>query len=426
MLDVQNPEIRVDEIMQRIQEKVRLRREQGAPAQAGTAQSFPPDSSIMINQLVAQARDFAQVGVSVPPMTRTRGLKRAIARVFAHVFLRIAQLITRDQRSFNNAMLAAFQAFMERVAQQQGELVRGADQFGRQMSQRVAELEAKLRNMEEQSAEERHAQALKLSQLRTTISLQERRLTLLLEEAKRRLPEALDRQQLQTFADELPHIPNASYLGFEDEFRGSREDIKRRVAVYVPKLREAGAGMQSFPILDLGCGRGELLEVLRSEGLVASGVDSNAAAVELCRALNLDVKVGDAFAVLGGISDGSLGGLSALHVVEHLPFELVVKLLDEALRVLRPGGILILETPNPKNVLVGSCNFYIDPTHRNPVHPQTLHYLVEARGMVGVETLPLHPFPKEMQVPVGDSPMARLFNELFFGPQDYAVLGRRP
>jgi len=93
--------------------------------------------------------------------------------------------------------------------------------------------------------------------------------------------------------------------------------------------------------------------------------------------------------------------------------------------VLRPGGIAIFETPNPNNVLVGATNFYLDPTHRNPVHPQTLQYLVEARGLIQVETMMLHPYPEEMRIPE-DTPVARIFNEYFYGPQDYAVVGRRP
>src|SRR5438270_343885 len=154
-----------------------------------------------------------------------------------------------------------------------------------------------------------------------------------------------------------------------------RSGASSRRSAYVPFLKGAGAGTEQAPILDLGCGRGELLELCRSENLTASGVDSNRAAVEGCAALGLKVIAGEAFEVLRTVPDGSLGALTAIHVIEHLPFPLVIKLLDEALRVLRPGGMVIFETPNPKNVLVGASHFYIDPTHRNPVHPQTIHYL---------------------------------------------------
>jgi len=416
MLDVQNPEINVDEIMQRIQEKVR-RRGQAGPPQVGMGAPVPAESSLIFNQLLAQARETAQVGVTVPPMSRTHGLKRRLATSVAKAFLRLAQLITRDQRTFNDTAVAALQALNERLAHNSARTAERLDELAAKdaaLAQRLGEAESGQR-----------AHDLKRDQLRTALSLQERRLTLLLEDARRRLPGPLDTKQLQTFADELPHVADAGYLTFEDAFRGSREEIKERVSIYAPKLRAAEAGTDKAPILDLGCGRGELLEVLGEQGLKASGVDSNSAAVDQCRELKLDVLLGDAFEELGKLPDGSLGGVTALHVVEHLPFPLVVKLLDETLRVLRPGGIAIFETPNPNNILVGATNFYLDPTHRNPVHPQTLQYLVEARGLTQVETMMLHPYPKEVRIPE-DTAVARIFNEYFYGPQDYAVLGRRP
>jgi SAM-dependent methyltransferase len=426
MLDVQNPEIEVDDIMQRIQEKVRQRHEHpAAPRLGGPA---APGEALGFKDLLAQARDNAQIGMNLPAMTRTQGLKRALATPVAKLFLRIAQLITRDQRVFNQAVLTALQSLHDQLARSAADAAARADrsaavlaQANASLSQRLEALEAQLRAAQEEGREK----ARKAEQLRVAVSLQERRLTLLLEEARRRLPQPLDAKQLQTFADELPRVHDAGYLGFEDTFRGTREDIKERVSIYLPKLRAAGAGTRQAPVLDLGCGRGELLEVLRDQGLEASGVDSNAAAVDKCRELKLAAMPGDLFEALAGLPDGSLGGVTALHVVEHLPFPLVLRLLDETLRVLRPGGIAIFETPNPTNLQVGASTFYIDPTHRNPVHPLTLHYLAEARGLVQVETLMLHPFPKEARLPE-DTAEARLLNESLFGPQDYAVLGRRP
>lgn len=425
MLDVQNPEIKVDDIMQRIQEKVRLRREQGAPPLVGAGPPVPEDSSLAFNQLLAQARDLAPVGAALPEMSRTHGLKRKIAAPVAKAFLRMAQLITRDQRAFNQAVVAALQGLLERHARETARAEELAARTAAETQRRLDELERRVAVLDAESAKARSAQGLKLDQLRVAVSLQERRLTLLLEEARKRMPK-LDAEQLEALAGELPRVADAGYLTFEEAFRGSREDIKERVSIYLPKFRAAQAGTEQAPILDLGCGRGELLEVLKEQGLKASGVDSNTAAIDKCRELRLDVVAGDAFEVLGKVADGSLGGLTALHVVEHVPFALVLRLLDEALRVLRPGGIAIFETPNPTNILVGAANFYLDPTHRNPVHPQTLHYLLEARGLIQVETMMLHPFPAEMRLPETDSPPARFINEHFFGPQDYAVVGRRP
>jgi SAM-dependent methyltransferase len=412
LLDVRNPEIRVDEIMQRIQEKVRsARAERIASSGAPPVASFDVSGWQPVDEVLARAQDVAQVGAALPPMTRMHGLKRLVAANVARAFLRMAQVITRDQRSFNLAVLDLLRTIYDRLRGQAGQIAALQNDVGTLRAQ----LDAARADLTRAGTE--------LRQLRTSMSLQERRLASFLEAPKdgaRAQPEARP-----TIASEATHVWDAVYLHFEDEFRGSREDIKKRVAVYVPKLRAAGAGSEAAPILDLGCGRGELIEVLQADGLVASGVDTNGAAVEQCRERGLKVELRDAFEALRDVPDGSLGGLTALHVVEHLPFELVLKLLDETLRVLRPGGMAIFETPNPKNVLVGSANFYIDPTHRNPVHPLTLRYLMEARGMLRVETLMLHPAGPEEQIPDPDSEVARRFNEYFYGPQDYAVLGRR-
>ncbi len=421
MLDVKNPEIDVDALMQRIQEKVQQRKASLPPDDAAP---FPiggnAPSNAAMEQMLSRAAEVAAVGADIPAMSRTRGAARMLALPIAKAFLRIAQLITRDQRTFNLAVLEALRWLHERSTEAHSQLAAGRSE--------IASLREEQKQMDALQEQLRTAQAdaaARLAELRTTTSLQERRLAMFLEEARRRLPEPLDRDQLEQFVAEAPHLDDARYLGFEDAFRGTREEIKKRVSIYLPRLKE-GTGPDRRPILDVGCGRGELLELLRDEGLPASGVDSNRAAIDQCRARGLDASMEDAFEALSRVPDGSLGGLTAIHVVEHLPLALAFKLLDEALRVLRPGGVAIFETPNPQNLLVGACNFYLDPTHRNPIHPQTLHYLVEARGMVGVETLPLHPYSPEKRVPEGDSPMARIFNEYFYGPQDYAVVGRRP
>jgi len=405
LLDVRNPEIRVDEIMQRIQEKVRsARAERIASPNAAPPASLEVAGWQPVDEVLARAQDVAQVGAELPAMTRMRGLKRLVAANVARAFLRLAQVITRDQRSFNLATLDLLRTMYEHLRGQAAQIAA--------LQNDVATLRAQL----DTTRGELSRAGTELRQLRTSMSLQERRLASFLEAPTDR--STAQPEPRRTESSEAAHVWDAVYLHFEDEFRGSREDIKKRVAVYVPKLRAAGAGSDAAPILDLGCGRGELIEVLQAEGLIASGVDTNRAAVEQCRERGLKVALRD-------VPDGSLGGLTALHVVEHLPFDLVLKLLDETLRVLRPGGIAIFETPNPKNVLVGSANFYIDPTHRNPVHPLTLRYLMEARGMVGVETLMLHPAGPEEQIANPDSEVARRFNEYFYGPQDYAVLGRR-
>jgi len=126
-------------------------------------------------------------------------------------------------------------------------------------------------------------------------------------------------------------------------------------------------GLKDSPILDIGCGRGEWLELLKENNLNARGLDLNQVMVRMCRDKGLNVEEGEALSFLKSLPDSSLGAVTGFHLIEHYGFEFLVKLLGEILRVLKPGGIVIFETPNPGNILVGSCNFYIDPTHNKPL-----------------------------------------------------------
>ncbi len=208
------------------------------------------------------------------------------------------------------------------------------------------------------------------------------------------------------------------YVAFEDRFRGSRELIRERVAVHLPYVRASAAASELT--VDLGCGRGEWLEVLRENGFRARGVDSNLVMIEMCRERGLDVVSADALTFLRSLPDASVGAVTGFHIVEHLPFEVLLQFLFESQRVLKSGGMAIFETPNPRNIQVAACNFYLDPTHRNPVPSQLLKYLLEACGLCRVEILELHPEPGRL---IRDhSEVAGRFNELFCGPQDYAAI----
>jgi O-antigen chain-terminating methyltransferase len=254
--------------------------------------------------------------------------------------------------------------------------------------------------------------------------LVDRRLSLLSEEARGRLPATYDVEQLTDLAKREDHKLDSLYLAFEDAFRGSRDLVRNRQRVYLPYLEAAGIGGPEMPLLDVGCGRGEWLELLRDAGLHAQGIDRNLAMVALCQELGLDVRPADLGEYLSGVPDASLGAVTLSHVVEHLPYRLVIALLDEVLRALKPGGMLILETPNPQNIQVGAHTFYTDPTHRNPLPSSMLKFLVEARGFTGVQVLSLSPYPVGEAVPE-DSELARRFNAYFYGAQDYAVIARK-
>jgi O-antigen chain-terminating methyltransferase len=145
-----------------------------------------------------------------------------------------------------------------------------------------------------------------------------------------------------------------------------------------------------MPVLDLGCGRGEWLELLGDHDLCARGVDCNGVFLEQCRQRGLGVSAGDALEHLSGLPDRSVGAVTAFHLIEHLPFLTLLEFLDEVVRVLKPGGLALFETPNPENLLVGSCFFYIDPTHQHPLFGPTLQFLAEQRGLVRVAVRPMN------------------------------------
>ncbi len=207
------------------------------------------------------------------------------------------------------------------------------------------------------------------------------------------------------------------YVEFEGKFRGTREDIQNRLKVYLPHV----AALSGARVVDIGCGRGEWLELLQQQGVDAIGIDSNADMVESCRERGLQAECADAVAWLRQQPAGSLAAVTGFHIIEHLPFDTLIALFDAALHALRPDGFVIFETPNPENVSVGSCNFYYDPTHRHPLVPVVIEFMARQRGFARAEILRLHPHPESMHI-AEDSEAARRINQLFYGPQDFALL----
>jgi SAM-dependent methyltransferase len=216
------------------------------------------------------------------------------------------------------------------------------------------------------------------------------------------------------------------YTAFELEFRGSLDDVKELQRPYLAFVRDAST--PDLPWLDIGPGRGEWLQLLAEEGLAGYGVDLNADLAERSRGIGLDVRHGDALLHLQGLDEGSLAGISAFHFIEHLPFEAQLKFLRHATRALAPGGRLLLETPNPTNLVVGAAAFYLDPTHIRPMHPQLLRFLVEAQGLVDVTIEYVHPAEATPVRDTGDEARDALYLAVdwaLYGPQDYALVAKK-
>ncbi|MBD8472770.1 methyltransferase domain-containing protein [Pseudomonas sp. CFBP 8770] len=184
------------------------------------------------------------------------------------------------------------------------------------------------------------------------------------------------------------------YRAFEDKHRGSRELIAERLRVYLPFLQVFLKDSAQAPILDLGCGRGEWLELLTNEGYTAVGVDLDEGMLQACRQLSLPAEHGDALSALRARPDASLSAVTGFHIAEHIPFDDLQTLVDEALRKLRPGGLLILETPNAENISVGTTGFYLDPTHERPIPQLLMSFLVEHSGFHRCKILRLQEPPE--------------------------------
>jgi len=209
------------------------------------------------------------------------------------------------------------------------------------------------------------------------------------------------------------------YFAFEARMRGSSAEVRGRQRVYVEDFRDCA------PVLDLGCGRGEFLSLLREAGIGARGVDADSDMVAYARGEGLEVEQADALAYLEGLADGSLGGVFCAQLVEHLPPPALLRLLELAAAKLRPGGLLVAETINPLSPLA-LRSYFADLTHAQPLVPETLALLARQAGFRRVETRFLNEPPEKLAVP-GDPLMAentRRLNELLFCPLDYAILAR--
>ena len=210
------------------------------------------------------------------------------------------------------------------------------------------------------------------------------------------------------------------YRAFEERYRGSQEQIRLRLRVYLPFIKPLIGLYGDAKAVDLGCGRGEWLELLKEEGFDARGVDLDEGMLLACKELGLNVQVGDAVDFLKELPEASQVIVSGFHLVEHIPFVDVQALVQEALRVLKPGGLLILETPNPENIVVGSSSFYLDPTHQRPIPPQLLAFLPDYYGYEKTKIVRL-----QESLELHSTKPPRLLDVLNGASPDYSIVARK-
>jgi SAM-dependent methyltransferase len=320
---------------------------------------------------------------------RARGIALAPVKSVLRKMMRwYVEPLAADQRRFNAAVLRLADALSERA---------DADQT---------------------------AAADRLGALGTATAGHERR-ALELEERLTRL-ERRDRPVAAAAAPSATTRPAAAmaasvpdYFAFESRMRGSTESIRERQRSYVDDFNKAS------PVLDLGCGRGEFLVLLREADVEARGVDLDPDMVAYARGEGVDVEQADAVEHLQGLKDGSLGGIFAAQLVEHVPAPTLVRLLELAAAKLRPGGLLVAETINPLSPLA-LRNYYADLTHAQPLVPETLELLARQAGFERVELRYLNEPEERLAEPADPVIRAnvRRLNELLFGPLDYAILAR--
>ncbi|MDB5185595.1 MAG: putative methyltransferase [Candidatus Saccharibacteria bacterium] len=211
------------------------------------------------------------------------------------------------------------------------------------------------------------------------------------------------------------HNLDQFYIDFEERFRGSENEIKDRLRVYLPYLGES-------PVLDLGSGRGELLQLVQEAGITGRGVDLNKHMVERAKGKGLDVVQADIMEFVAKQPADSFATVTAIHVVEHVPFEDLFALSRECYRILKPGGYLIFETPNPENLIVGAHDFYQDPSHLHPLPPSLTEFLLQHHGFRKTIIQRFRPMRKELQSK--DQLLTDTAQHLF-GPADYAIIAQK-
>jgi SAM-dependent methyltransferase len=322
-----------------------------------------------------------------------RGLALKPAKWFLRKLMHwYVEPLAADQRRFNAAALRLADAIAERDDAGRAAVVERVDEFAREHHALTTGLDA---------------------QARRAVELEER-LTRL---ERRERPAVAAAASAPSPPPAAAAVPD--YFAFESRMRGSTESIRERQRPYVDDFRDAA------PVLDLGCGRGEFLVLLREAGIEARGVDLDADMVAFARGEGLDVEQADAVQHLEALEDGSLGGVFAAQLVEHIPAPTLVRLLELAATKLRPGGLLVAETINPLSPLA-LRNYYADLTHAQPLVPETLELLARQAGFGSVELRFLNAPEERLAEPADPliaANVARL-NELLFGPLDYAIVAR--
>ncbi|HYH05766.1 MAG TPA: class I SAM-dependent methyltransferase [Thermoanaerobaculia bacterium] len=325
-----------------------------------------------------------------------------LLRIVRRLFRRAAEPDTERQKNFNVVLLDLVNDIRGDVANVRRDLRTDLETVQRSLGDALA------------------AESLKLRELVITA-------------AKRNdaLIAALD-QKIESVAVRVRDASNAAapssdvlYRRLEDSLRGGEAHVREDVMHYVNRAAE------HQPVLDVGCGRGEFLVACRERGISARGVDTNERSVADLKAKGIDVSLAAIPECFASVADGSLGSVLAMHVVEHLPVDALFALFRESARVLREGGLLMIETPNAESMLVSASDFWRDPTHLAPRHAAALTVLAREHGFAIEDVRAVHELPEGTRIPILESDAPELqrvihaMNDRLFAPQDLRLVLRR-
>ena len=349
---------------------------------APDAETAPSAGNLDLDALIARLREEVGWATNGAPALSTRARARSAAEQFWAVTAERPPHGSAPARFVKRALRRAMRWYVEPLAQQQ-----------RSFNDAALKLIDALFEELDRVAAERGDRGRLLAELDERLMRAERRTG------------APATVAAQPRATALP-----DYFAFESRLRGSTELVRERQRPYVADFRDAS------PVLDVGCGRGELLQLLREEGIDARGVDADADMVAFARGEGLVVEQADLLAHLEGLDDASLGGVFAGQVVEHLPPPALLRFLELGHAKLRAGGVLVLETINPLSPLA-LRHYFADLTHSQPLVPQTLELLVRDTGFRDPETRYLN----APERPDGVDPRVA---DILFAPLDYAIVAR--
>jgi SAM-dependent methyltransferase len=381
--------------------------------------SFDKSTSIERNNLhnsLDVAERNAHIGSTLPPFNKSSFFKRKVYYLVTKLLFKVLKVITINQRNYNLSVLDTFRAVINdqndlklRFAETKIQFDTRTTEFIQKLGQKDMEIN-KLNSMVDYLKNS-------LGQLEQSISN--------ISGVSGKSIRKTGKNKLRNLTNESSYNLDSLYVFLEDNLRGSHKEIKRRLKVYIPFIKKANVGSKDSPILDIGCGRGEWLELLRDERLQAKGLDLNKIMIKICKDRGLDVVQDEALSFLKNLPDHSLGAVTGFHLIEHYEFESLNKLLNETFRVLKPGGLAIFETPNPDNILVGSNTFYLDPCHKRPLPSLLTKLLMEANGFNDIIIKNLHPGKISLNDEKIEEETLQIFRKYFSGPQDYAVIGHK-